>query len=335
MADILSKDLVKALFQQKEIPRIPFIPWVCSFAAQLEQVSVEDMLSDPGTLSSSLLNAQELFGYDAIVSAFDTTLEAEACGCGVDWGEGGASPKVVSHPLGEGRTLESLGVAEIDKRGRIPVVLESTKRLKIVKGKQAAIIGVVTGPLTLAGHLKGDAFLADYNEGSGDAAKLIALTGSIAINLCRKYSEAGVDGMVIAEEGLWRISPDRLQVLAGPLKSTWNVLKFFNVYSVLLGGGCGEQHIAPALALQADALAVAANIDPVRLKEAAMSRRSCYGVSIPTSALLGDPSEVAPAIDGCLSARGKGFFLTTEWDVPYAANVNAVHEVMAVLGDSH
>ena len=68
-----SKELSRGLFELRDLARVPFIPWVCSFAAQLEQVEIEEMLSDAGLLSRSLMNAQKLFGYDAIVSVFDTS----------------------------------------------------------------------------------------------------------------------------------------------------------------------------------------------------------------------------------------------------------------------
>ena len=82
-----SKDLIRGLFELRDLPKVPFIPWVGSFAAQLEQIQIEIMLSDAGSLSRALINAQKLFGYDAIVAAFDLSLEAEACGCRIDWGD--------------------------------------------------------------------------------------------------------------------------------------------------------------------------------------------------------------------------------------------------------
>ena len=57
MAEPSSKDLVRGLFRLDDLPRPPFLPWVCTFAAQLEQVQVEDMLSDAGILATSLTNA--------------------------------------------------------------------------------------------------------------------------------------------------------------------------------------------------------------------------------------------------------------------------------------
>jgi uroporphyrinogen-III decarboxylase len=80
-----SKERVQRLFERKETGRVPFIPWVSGFAARLEQLPLEDMLSDAGLLSRALLNARTLYGYDAIISIFDQSLEAEACGCRLDW----------------------------------------------------------------------------------------------------------------------------------------------------------------------------------------------------------------------------------------------------------
>jgi uroporphyrinogen decarboxylase len=331
MVDISSKELVKGLFQFKQPPRTAFIPWVCSFAAQLEQVSVEEMLSDPGLLSSSLLNAQELFGYDAIVNVFDTTLEAEACGCEIEWGEEGALPKVVSHPLEEGATIESLDIANLEKRGRIPTVMESTKRLKIIRGKQVAIIGMVTGPLTLASHLSGDSFLDYFNLASAEAANTLTATANITLKLSKHYCELGVDAVVVVDELLGSILPERYKSLAGPLKSIWNVTKFYGVNSLILTGVSDVNVVASLFSLQPDGVVVSGDIDCNETRDMAVERKLCYGVGIPTSVFLGETSGVADSVKQCLPPAGKGSFLSTEWDIPYATNVNAMHEVMSVV----
>ncbi|UCC16314.1 MAG: hypothetical protein JSU58_08065, partial [Dehalococcoidales bacterium] len=73
-----SRELVTNFFEGKTTERPPFLPWVCSFAARLEQVTVKTMLSDPGVLSRALSNTHKLFGYDVILNHFDPALEAEA-----------------------------------------------------------------------------------------------------------------------------------------------------------------------------------------------------------------------------------------------------------------
>lgn len=316
--------------------KVPFIPWVSNFAAQLEQIQVKAMLSDAGLLSRALLNTQKLFGYDAIVNIFDPSLEAEACGCKIDWSEDGALPRVVSHPLSEGATIEDLDISNFETQGRIPAVLEATKRINIIRGKEVAIIGIITGPLTLARHLKGEVFVTDLNQGAEEAMKVITLAGNIGLKLCRRYCELGVDVVVIAEEMLGQIQPDLCQVVNAPLRSIRNVARFYDVHSLILSRGCSERHIEPILGLQADGVAIAGDIDYAQLRDAALKRNYCYARSIPDSILLDTPSGVSDFIKDFLSARRRGSFLSTEWEVPYAANVNNMHEVMRIVrGDQY
>src|SRR4030042_6022462 len=94
-----SREMVKGFFEGKYIERPPFLPWVCSFAAMLEQVSVKTMLSNPGVLSRALSNAHKLFGYDVILNHFDPALEAEACGCMIEWQGENWPPILTRHPL--------------------------------------------------------------------------------------------------------------------------------------------------------------------------------------------------------------------------------------------
>ena len=331
MIEQSSKELVRDLFQLKDLTRVPFIPWICSFAAQLEQTSVEAMLSDAGLLSRALLNAQKLFGYDAIVNVFDPSLEAEACGCEINWSEGGALPRVVSHPLSEGAAIEDLDISNIEKQGRLPAILEATKRLNIIRGKEVAIVGLITGPLTLARHLKGETFVTDLSQSNEEAIKVITLAGNVGLKLCRSYCELGVDVVVIAEEMLGQIHPDLCQVVDAPLRSIRNVARFYDVHSLILSKGCVDGHIEPILGLQADGVALDGNIDYTQLRDAALKQNICYTRNIPDSILLDTLSKVSDFINDCLSARGRGFFLATEWEVPYASRVNNMHEIMRII----
>ncbi len=330
MAEISSKELIRSLFQLKELPRTPFIPWVGTFAAQLEQIQAEEMLSDPGLLSNSLLNAQKLFGYDAIVPVFDQSLEAEACGCEIDWANEGSTPRVISHPLTDGASPGDVDKPDIEKRGRIPVVLEALKRMNILRGKQVAFFAVVTGPLTLASHRVGDALAADLKAGSEQAAKAAAIAGSIDLKLCRKYCEVGVDAIVIADPMLATTDVTMYRTIAAPLKSIWNVTKFFGAHSLILTTGCSDDRVEPILDLQAEGVALGASIGAEGLEQAALARKVCYGTTIAT-----DTGWVPEKGNGSSPNGAKGHFLTTDWEVPFETDVSAMHRLMTAIRDIH
>lgn len=318
-----SKELVRSLFQFRDLSRIPFLPWMGRFAAQLEQVDVKEMLCDPGALSRALLNAQRLFGYDAIATVIDPTLEAEACGCSIEWGGPGDLPAVTGHPLTEAKDLDFTG---FEKRGRVPVVLEALKRINAIRGKEIAIVGVVTGPLTLARHLRGDALLSDPTP---DAAKTVALAGSVALKLARSYCEAGVDVIAIADEMLGQAEPSRCQLAAAPLRSIWNVVHFYNAHSLLVTRHARPEHVEPLLGLGADGVVLSGELDQAELARAAAAWRQCCGYPVPDAALRegGAPAANLPPV------RGKGLFLSTEWDVPYEASVDRMNDVMRMIAD--
>jgi hypothetical protein len=333
MAELSSKELVKGLFGGKELARPPFIPWVCSFAARLEQVPMQDMLSDPGVLSRACLNAQELLGYDAITVVFDPALEAEACGCEVEWTDDCSLPRVTGHPFADSASLRGLDANGFDKKGRIPAVQEATKRLKQVRGKQVAIAAVVTGPLTLAAHLSGETFFdrhGDSGLGGDEARQTVAAAADIILRLCKRYCEAGVDVIAVAEEGFAGVTDEGRQYLAGVLKSFWNVLKFYGVNSLILSRGCGTADIGPLISLKADGLAITGSFDAGALRDMAVKANVRFSRSVPSSALCGEG--LTDAVKALADGSGRGSFLSTEWDVPYDTSVAAMQQIADAVG---
>ena len=91
MADTLGgfkmnqKELVQKFFKGRVVPRPPFIPLVGTFLTRVSQGSVEDLLKDSSTLSSAIMNTQQLLGYDALTLPLDPTVEAEAFGAAISW----------------------------------------------------------------------------------------------------------------------------------------------------------------------------------------------------------------------------------------------------------
>ena len=157
------------------------------------------------------------------------------------------------------------------------------------------------------------------------------MAGSVGLRLCRKYCELGVDAIVVAEDMLGTVKPGLYQTVAAPLKSIWNVARFFGARSLILGRGCPADRIEPVLALQADGVALSGDIDYLRLHEAALKRGACCGRSIPDRVLLGTPPATGGSFEDYVSTTGRGSFLTTEWEVPPDTDVNAMHELMRVV----
>lgn len=328
-----SKELFKALFQRREMPRVPFVPFICSFAAKLRQITVKEMFATSTTLANSLRDSYKLFGYDAILNVFDPSLEAEALGCGVKWESEEKPPEVVSHPLAEGKRIEDLD-PEFEKKCRMPLVLEVTKRLTMVLGRDVGIIGVVTGPLTLGKQLQGDTFLEELKEDSPNSKKLLDFAGKSTLKVARLYCELKVDAILIIEELIGEVDSITVKKMILAFQPMWNVLRYFQIPSLLLAYGCNETQIEGVCNLGADAIILDGRPAlSAKVKEVAHKRNLCFAGTIPTEVLLSEPNQVRESVTNSLKEGQavKGFFLSNEWEMPYITPPQNVHEIMKAI----
>ena len=329
MAKISSKELVRRCFSrcQPQIP--PFIPWVCSHAAKLEQIPVQKMFTSSTLLAKALEGAQKLYGYDAVLNIFDPTLEAEACGCTIAWGGEQDLPQVVSHPLGEGMKCEALDISEIEKRGRLPVVLETTKRLAVTMGQSVALVGVVTGPLTLASHLKGTDIVRELETSPESTNEALDLAGKAIVKICRQYCELNIDVLVVAERLLTRVPAPLICKITPYLRPIWNITRFYCAYPVILTGDCIDVLQGEAIiGLGADGIALS-SLPISTLSAKAQERKSCLGVTIPLSMILGKEANIISNLASYLPSEPVGYhFITTEWEIPFDTRAENMHELM-------
>jgi len=330
-----SREKVKNLFDGKPADRPPFIPWICRFAANLEQVPVRTMLTDAGVLSRALSNAHKLFGYDAILNHFDLSLEAEACGCEIEWQDNGTSPSLLTHPLENGGFLSDLDTADITTKGRIPVMLDATKRLILTRGKEVPVAAMVTGPLSLARRLRGTSFDDDLEQGDGDALDLVEDSGSICLAMCRAYCELGVDIVVLAEDTPEQVTFDISQALSSPLRSITNVAGYYNVKTVLLCKLWNEEQLAPVFGMAVDAFAISGSVENGLIREQADSHNSCVSLPVPDYVFLGAGPPSADLAREISGPGVKGLFLSSEWEVPASTDVNSMHDIMKTVRDGN
>jgi uroporphyrinogen-III decarboxylase len=321
-----SKELVKALFASKPVSRPPFIPYMATAAAQLMQVPVRQMFSDPTTLANSLQTCQKLFKYDGIVILFDKTLEAEACGSQLTWQD--SKPPQVSAPiLTSEKELESLDASGIENRGRIPAVLEASKRLTKTAGREVAMLGVVTGPITLCRQLLGDASFSAADANSQTLRKLIDFSGKVALAMVRAYGELNFDAVIMADEDLASLRPDCYSGVQHVLKTIRNVLNFYDAPLIVQTGKAGTEGLQSLFQLEADGFSIG---NPI--SEWPPTGERLAGACIPTAALLGADEDMERAVLGILSNGGNSaLFLTSEGEVPAATPASNLHKVMQVL----
>jgi len=320
-----SKELTKSFFAGTHVSRIPFIPLICIFAARLEQISVQNMLSSPDLLTKALVNAYKLYGYDGMINVFDPTLEAEACGCSIVWEGENSTPLIKNHPLSDIKNISEIDISTLERKGRFPVCLEATKRLKILIGREVAIIGVLTGPVTLASYLSGREIVMEIESEFERVAEILDFTSKVVLKICRTYCELNVDGIMVADEMLAKVTPVLLSKVSRYFKPIWNMTRFYNCFSIIWTRDCYDifqcQNI---MGLGADG-AILGCYTPILQS----GQGKCLGLAIPISVLCGKKEEIEEKISELLKSKPMGsFFLTTENDIPFDAPIDHIFQLV-------
>jgi hypothetical protein len=216
--------------QLKNNDRRVFLPFLYGLAAKVTQLSLKEMAYDPTYYAHSLEASHKLFQLDALVNCYDSSIEAESCGCGITWNGNLGSPNLVGE-IGEIRNLTS---EKFLTSGRIPIVLEATKRLVISLGRETAIVAVVSGPCTLARTLQQHCALFEDSL----MAEHVSHVGTLITGLARALSELKVDALFFREdvigETLWEeIEPYRA-IYCSIYRTLFNIVKFYNASPVLV-----------------------------------------------------------------------------------------------------
>lgn len=328
------KEMVNSLFKKTSPQGLVFIPLICSFAAKLRGISVKKMFTNPTYLANSLRDAQKLFGFDAITNIFDPSLEAEALGCQIEWVSDEKLPSVMSHPLADGKGINDLD-QDFEKKGRVPLVLEATKRINILMGKELSIIGVVTGPLTLGKHLKGDTFLTGLKEDSQTSKEVLDFAGKISLKVANLYCELGLNTILIVEQVLNEVENLDSNNIRLVYESIWNVLRFYRANSLFLAHGCKDNQVESICGLGVDGVMINGQSQLLKAKGVSQKYGVCFSGNIPTEVLISEPKQkqLRESVMDYLRIGGeeKGFFLSTEWEMPYSTHPQNIHELMRIV----
>ncbi|MFH0960152.1 MAG: uroporphyrinogen decarboxylase family protein, partial [Pseudomonadota bacterium] len=210
-----------------------FVPLVFSFGAALEGMSLAEFLEEPTKISNTLRLIQSYFQVDGLICYADTTVLAESLGCSVIRD---VYPHTVE-PLAEWRDNLEDRLVSLDQAGRIAIALEVTKRLNIML-PEAILMGLVTGPLTLARQLSGQNSLELL-----DQPDLLNLASKASLAFAKAWANAGIDILIIWEEDVPTLAEDSARLLGRCYSPIWNTAKFFDLSPLMMVKNCPSESI--------------------------------------------------------------------------------------------
>lgn len=332
------KQILLDALQGKTVERVPWVPFVGVHGGSLIGVNATEYLQSADHIVNGLEKAVERYKPDGLPVVFDLQLEAEILGCELAWAEQ-TPPSVATHPLNDDYDLEGLPEFGIDK-GRMPLVLDASRRCKASFGDTVALYGLLTGPLTLALHLRGDDVLLDMFDEEEDVARLMDYCADIGIQMVDAYVDAGLDVMAIVDPMISQISQAHFSDwVAGPLNKIFDHARSRGVLSSLFVCGNATRNLDVMCKTSCDNVSVDENVDMVALGEIARTNNTSFGgnMQLTVVLLLGTANDARRDAIRCLdqAGEGNGFILAPGCDLPYAVKPENLEAVAGMVHDPY
>lgn len=148
-----SFDRVMTLFRGDTPDLRPVMPQVFGVAARFNGYKVYEYVTDGKVLAESQIRTQAEIGYDVLFAFADLLVEAEAIGCKLHYNDD-TYPYIIEPLLKDLNSVKELPTPDPKRNGRMPVVVEATRRLREAD-RRCLIAACVVGPITIAAHLMG------------------------------------------------------------------------------------------------------------------------------------------------------------------------------------
>ncbi len=326
------KERIYRTLSGRSVDTLPWVPFAGVHAGKLCAYNATEVLQSADKLYESLMKVHEVYLPDGQPVIFDLQLEAEILGCDLMWADD-SPPSVISHLLAEDFTIPTQMPTEND--GRLPIVLDVMNRMKASVGDSTALYGLITGPLTLATHLRGsELFMDTFNE-EDKVQELIAYCTEVAKKMADMYISAGMDVIAVVDPVISQISPEMfVQFLHAPLTDLFAYIKKNSAFSSLFVCGDATKNMDVMCHTQPDMISIDENIDMVAAKKITDAHKIVIGGNIPltTVMLLGNQQDnVKFIVDFMTKVDHEHLIISPGCDMPYDTPVENTVGIMDAL----
>lgn len=332
------KQILLDALQSKPVERTPWVPFVGVHGGSLVGVNATEYLKNPDPIVEGLKAAAERYRPDGLPVVFDLQIEAEILGCELAWAEQ-TPPSVASHPLDEDYAINGLPEFSTEK-GRMPQVLDAVRRSKAAIGEDIALYGLLTGPLTLALHLRGDDVLLDMFDEEDEVPELFDYCANIAIQMADAYIDAGIDVIAVVDPMVSQIGPEHFEQYVTPaLNRIFDHVRARGALSSLFVCGNATRNLQVMAETNCDNLSVDENVDLSELARIARANGKSFGGNLQLTVvlLLGEPDDARRDMIRCLDQAGEGlgFILAPGCDLPYAVEPENLEAIAGLVHDPY
>ena len=326
------KERIYHVLSGKKTDQVPWVPFAGVHAGKLCGYNATEVLQSSDKLYESLMKVHETYLPDGQPVIFDLQVEAEILGCDLMWAED-SPPSVVSHPLASEFIIPDTKITGIE--GRLPLILDVMKRMKASIGDETALYGLITGPLTLATHLRGSELFMDTYMEEDKVSDLIRYCTDIAKEMSDLYISAGMDVIAVVDPVVSQISPDMfVQFLHEPMGDLFTYIKDKGAFSSLFVCGDATKNMDVMCHTHPDMISIDENIDMTAAKLITDAHHIVIGGNIPltTVMLLGNQLDnIKFIIDFLDSIDHDNLIVSPGCDMPFDVPVENAIGIMDAI----
>ncbi len=212
----MAKQMLLDATMGKSTEIAPWLPYAGVNCAFLIKEKADAYYRSPELMACGIVEGARRYHADGIPLSFDLSLEAESVGCELTYWEDNV-PSVMGHPCKD-RTPDELGM-EMPSRdsGRWPVMFEAAKIAKPqLEELDCAMVGLVTGPLTLGSHLAGTRIFTSLIKNKEYAHAVIKYAGEVMSVAAKYYIEMGCDIIALVDPVASQIKPGTFREFVTP-----------------------------------------------------------------------------------------------------------------------
>ena len=330
----MSKDLVLKTLKHEKTNRVPWVPFAGVHAGKLKGYTGEEILKDPDKLLAALLEVNKFYMPDGMPVMFDLQIEAEILGCDLLWAKENP-PSVKSHPLAAEKSIPCRCKIPTKESGRIPMILDVMRSLKVAIGEETALYGLVCGPFTLASHLRGTGIFMDMMKDPAYVKELVNFCSEVCMQMADFYIEAGMDVIAVVDPLVSQISPKHIQaMLSEGFTATFDFIRSRGALSCFFVCGNASKQIETMCTMNPDGISVDENVDLKTAKEITDRYNISIGGNIPltTTMLWGTQQDNMKAVIDILDGMDHhNLIISPGCDMPYDTPIeNTIAAAQAV-----
>jgi uroporphyrinogen decarboxylase len=278
------KELLLATLRHEKVDAVPWVPFAGVQAGKLKGYNATELLTDSSKLVESLLEVNRQYLPDGQPVIFDLQVEAEIYGCDLMWAEKGP-PTVASHPLAADTAIPTHLPERTD--GRLPLILDAMQQMKKAIGDTTALYGLITGPFTLASHLRSTELFMDMYENEEFLRELLAFTKNVSMRMAQLYIAAGMDVIAVVDPLVSQISPKQFKsLLSQPFQEIFSSIANTGARSSFFVCGDATKNIEVMCQTMPDSISVDENISMVAAKQITDRYNIAIGGNIPLTSVM-------------------------------------------------